>query len=234
MSLQFVHIPKNAGSSLRASFKQFDFELYRDHEDAVDLNRKVVHESLRQDGLRCTLNHVRYRDLNQKWLKDHKSGQFAIVRNPWSREYSKYKFLFTSKQRNGDLNKRGDLMKKFRKGKELTFEEYLFDVADHYKDKPFMWLHACETFYPQLDYVIDDLGEVACDILRFENYEEDVSSYLNIDPKNLKHVNNQGIDSYQHAYNDKLIQRVADLYQRDIGQWGFDFDTGATKNYWSK
>ena len=39
--------------------------------------------------------------------------------------------------------------------------------------------------------------------------------------------------TYKDLYNEKTIQIVADWYKDDIETWGFDFDTGATKNYWS-
>ena len=46
------------------------------------------------------------------------------------------------------------------------------------------------------------------------------------------HVKNR-LD-YKELYNDKQIQLVADLFSEDIDHWGFDFDTGATKNIWSE
>jgi hypothetical protein len=34
-------------------------------------------------------------------------------------------------------------------------------------------------------------------------------------------------------YTPETIQIVADWYQDDIDMWGYDFDTGANKNYWT-
>lgn len=195
---------------------------------ALRLDFKECTNKLSKYRLPVSYGHVRYSDFNPGWIEPKKT--FAIIRNPWSREYSKYRFIFTSIQREDKCN-RGILNKTFAKNHTLTFEEYLFDVADHYRQAPYVWLHACETFYPQLSYVTNDAGEVACDILRFENYNEDINKYLG--RRKLGHVNNQKLGDYREAYNEKLIQRVADLYLEDLVRWGYDFDTGPTKNYWN-
>ena len=39
--------------------------------------------------------------------------------------------------------------------------------------------------------------------------------------------------TYQDLYNEKTIQIVADWYKDDIEMWGYDFDTGAQRNYWN-
>ena len=39
---------------------------------------------------------------------------------------------------------------------------------------------------------------------------------------------NQG--TYRDVYNDKTIQTVADWYKKDIEHWGYDFDSGPTRN----
>lgn len=81
----------------------------------------------------------------------------------------------------------------------------------------------------------DESGRVRCDILRFENYNEDIRAYLNVqfdpEPRNVTGLYNA---PYQQMYTKKTIQVIADWYQKDIDYWGFDFDTGATKNYWNE
>ena len=39
--------------------------------------------------------------------------------------------------------------------------------------------------------------------------------------------------SYKDVYTTKTIQMVADWYKIDIDTWGYDFDSGPTKNYWN-
>jgi hypothetical protein len=38
--------------------------------------------------------------------------------------------------------------------------------------------------------------------------------------------------TYMDVYTDKTIQIVADWYKADIDMFGYDFDSGAKKNYW--
>ena len=39
--------------------------------------------------------------------------------------------------------------------------------------------------------------------------------------------------TYMDLYDDRTIQIVADWYKADIDMWGYDFDTGAQRNYWN-
>ena len=72
-------------------------------------------------------------------------------------------------------------------------------------------------------------------VLRFENYNEDTKDYFNLltnpEPRN---VTGYLQSTYKSYYNKDTIQVVADWYKRDIDHWGFDFDTGATRNFWNE
>ena len=50
-------------------------------------------------------------------------------------------------------------------------------------------------------------------------------------PRNVTGLNK---GKYQDVYNKKTIQIVADWYKKDIDYWGYDFDSGPTKNYWNQ
>ena len=39
--------------------------------------------------------------------------------------------------------------------------------------------------------------------------------------------------TYQDLYTSETIQIVADWYQKDIDTWGYDFDSGPTRNFWN-
>ena len=39
--------------------------------------------------------------------------------------------------------------------------------------------------------------------------------------------------TYRDIYTNETIQIIADWYKKDIETWGYDFDTGPTKNYWN-
>jgi hypothetical protein len=72
-----------------------------------------------------------------------------------------------------------------------------------------------------------------CDILRFENLNKDLEKYFNIPQMSgARNVTGLNEGTYMDLYNDRTIQIVADWYKADIDMWGYDFDTGAKKNYW--
>jgi hypothetical protein len=48
--------------------------------------------------------------------------------------------------------------------------------------------------------------------------------------RNVTALNN---GSYRDIYTPETIQIVADWYKKDIDTWGYDFDTGPTRNYWN-
>ena len=79
-------------------------------------------------------------------------------------------------------------------------------------------------------------GKVVCDIMRHENYDEDLRLYLDL-PKDfimpkINVGNYNGV--YKEIYTPETIQIVADWHKDDIDYFGFDFDTAATRNYWNE
>jgi hypothetical protein len=122
-----------------------------------------------------------------------------------------------------------------------SFEAFL-EERHKWGGVEYMWHRAIRGWYNAYDHVSDEEGNNRCDILRFENYNEDVKLYFrllsNPKPRNITRVpNDKGKTgygtSYKDIYNEETIQIVADWYQKDIDYWGFDFDTGATRNYWN-
>ena len=133
-----------------------------------------------------------------------------------------------------------------------SFDEWLDIRNNPYYNDPVMWgyrqLSPTVNFHTQKSYVLD----YPVDCLRFEHIDHDIGKYLGL--TNL-YKNNTDMDTcptgyeagaenkgdhvknrldYKELYNDKQIQLVADLFSEDIDHWGFDFDTGATKNIWSE
>ncbi|NND77890.1 MAG: hypothetical protein HKN39_06875, partial [Flavobacteriales bacterium] len=96
--------------------------------------------------------------------------------------------------------------------------------------KPYFWHRTTVGWFDQKDYVSDEDGNLRCDILRFENYDEDTRAYLELStsiPK--RNARSEKID-YKDLYTSKQREEIADWYKEDIEFFGFDFDTGATKN----
>ena len=115
-----------------------------------------------------------------------------------------------------------------------SFEHFLEERFE-WGDKPYMWHRAIRGWYPAYDHVTDEKGKLRCDMMRFDHLNEDLCKYFNI-PKMTRARNVTALNkgTYKDIYTPQTIQIIADWYKKDIDFWGFDFDTGPTKNYWNK
>jgi hypothetical protein len=145
---------------------------------------------------------------------------FAVVRNPWSRVVSRFHFALAAM-------KTGTLPPDYAAHDFEAFleERHVWGGTDYY------WHRAIRGWYPQVDYVVDEEGRMAADILRLENLDEETSRYLGLD-RNLERRGSSGSGwpEYQSYYDARKIQIIADWYAVDIATFGFDFDTPARRN----
>lgn len=218
----FIHIPKNAGMTIRRS------PLLRDK--IITANQNVhkspeysmrVYDTMKKNGDHHGFEHARWRDLNTAITSAHDA--FAIVRNPWDRVVSRY--FFAKKVIEVEKKEPAD------KHQIDSFEHFL-EERHIWGGQKYMWHRAIRGWYPAFDYVTDRQSNVKCDILRFEHMNDDLCSYFKIKemsrPRNVTGLN----EDYKSIYTPETIQIVADWYKADIDYWGFDFDTSAQKNYW--
>lgn len=206
----FIHIPKNGGVTLRVSSA---------------CKEKVLFTSP-TDSFLPYAHHERWQNLSSEHRVKYKA--FAIVRNPWDRVVSRYfyakKTIFL--EAGTPYYNRTDYVDC------SSFEAFLEER--HKWVDPKWYTDPLRGWFPAYGHVSGKGGKVRCDILRFENYNEDVQSYLDLPFPPRKHnITGLNHDSYKKLYNKQTIQIVADWYKKDIDHWGFDFDTGAMRNYWN-
>ena len=226
----FIHIPKNAGLTVRRFLSQQIVTCGHGKFITSDYEKRLL-ESVKADGEHPALEHARYRDVSKELTNNHQA--FAIVRNPWTKVVSRYLFGLRGIEK-------GSVRKGYIPG---SFEEFL-EQRFEFGEREFYWHRAVRGWYPQKEHVADENGNIKCDILRFEHFEQDLRKYFNIPTSQvIKSSNNfhrgnkdpkwskWDID-YRTLYNDRTIQIVADWYKVDIDTFGFDYDTTATKNVW--
>jgi|TARA_B110000908_G_scaffold171891_1_gene236390 hypothetical protein len=219
----FVHIPKNAGMTIRHSPFLKDKILVNDQN--THKSREYTQElldTMAMTGDHHGIEHARWRDLNPSYTGQH--GAFGIIRNPWSRVVSRYFFAKKVIQ----VEKKADPTYA-----DVSSFEAFIEERHKWGNHPFMWHRAIRGWYPAFDHVSDEKGNVKCDMLRFEHLNAELIAYFKIPQMSrARNVTALNEGTYQKIYNDKTIQIVADWYKKDIDHWGFDFNSAATKNYW--
>jgi len=220
----FIHIPKSGGMTIRHSpqlknkIMACTPELHESPEYTKGLLKKMKEIQDHHGFQHCPWKHIKpgYRNYYDA---------FAIIRNPWDRVVSRYFFA----------KKVIEVEKKEPVGKHRvdSFEHFLTE-RDLWYNEPYLHHRAIRGWQPAYEYVTDNKNAIRCDMLRFENYNEDVCEYFNL-PKmsRARNVTALNAGSYKDVYTTKTIQMVADWYKIDIDTWGYDFDSGPTKNYWN-
>lgn len=217
----FVHIPKNAGMTIRHSDKL---------RGKILINNESRHKSkkytqdlitkMKATGDHHGAEHARWRDLDPTYRDNHTA--FAVVRNPWDRVVSR--FFFAKKVI--EVEQKVDPSY----ADVSSFEAFL-EERHKWGTEDFMWHRAVRGWYPAFDHVCDEAGNVKCDILKFEHLNIEVCRYFGLSSMTrARNVTALNKGTYKDLYNAKTIQIVADWYNKDINWWGFDFDTCALKN----
>ena len=216
----FIHIPKNAGVSI-AKHRELYWRMARVEAPFLP-SRAYLRELLQvmdAAGEHHGIQHARWRDAHPDVRR--KLQPVAVVRNPWARSVSRYRFARPAIE-NG----------KAAPGYVPNSFEALLEERHQYGNRPFYWHRAIRGWYPQADYVTDETGRIVAELLRQENLEEEAARYFGLKtPLRRRNVSTSGQGrSYADYYTAKTIQIVADWYEKDIELFGFDFDTPARRN----
>ena len=217
----FIHIPKNAGMTIRRSpMLNNKIMLAGSNIHKSPEYSQAVLDKMNSLGDHHGFEHARWRDVHPS-IRD-RNNAFAVIRNPWDRVVSRYFFA----------KKVIEVEKKVSKeyADVSSFEAFL-EERHKWGSEKYMWHRAVRGWYPAFDHVSDDSGRVRCDIIRFENLNDDLCEYFNIaEMSKARNVTAINSGTYRDVYTPETIQVVADWYKKDIEHWGYDFDTGPTRN----
>lgn len=220
---RFIHIPKNGGITIRRSARKgapLEKYVVRSNEDSVSPEYAAQYiEYMEGINEQANFLHIRWRDLNDKAKEDH---CFSVVRNPWARVVSRYAYLKARIQQNTISNP--------QIYKSVPFEEFL---EQRHEDilKPYFWHRAIKGWHTQKSYLVDEEGELKCDVLRLET--NDVQKYFNLAyalrKQNTSNRTGNPVN-YRQYYTVETKKIVEDWYQEDIEFFGFTYCGSATKN----
>jgi hypothetical protein len=217
----FIHIPKNAGMTIRRSpMLNNRIMLAGSNIHKSPEYSQAVLDKMNSLGDHHGFEHARWRDVHPS-IRD-RNNAFAVIRNPWDRVVSRYFFA----------KKVIEVEKKVSKqyADVSSFEAFL-EERHKWGNEKYMWHRAVRGWFPAFDHVSDDSGRVRCDIIRFENLNTDLCRYFNlVEMSAARNVTAINKGTYRDVYTDKTIQIVADWYKKDIEHWGYDFDSGPTRN----
>ncbi len=215
----FIHIPKNAGVAIRKSPELAGRLVSADpyfHKSRA--YSRAVRETMEAAGEHHGLQHARWRDLKPEVTS--RLQAVAVVRNPWSRTYSRWRFAQLAAAQG-------------KVGPEYSADTFEGFIEERHKlaDREYYWHRAVRGWYPQTDYVTDTEGNLRSDILRFESLDAEARDYFGLtsEVRKRNRTSNEKSD-YRSAYTPATIQIIADWYASDIEMFGFDFDGTATKN----
>lgn len=215
----FIHIPKNAGVSIkRAPMLQgrligAEPWFYRSKTYYWNLL-----QSMKANNEHHGIGHARLLDIHPNVR--NRLIPIAVIRNPWSRVVSRYRFGL------GAMDK-GDCPPDYS---SRCFEEFL-EERHLYGNKKYYWHRAIRGWFSQYEYVVDESDRIEPHILRQERLDTEAKRYFGLSDKiGRRNVSPGSSRPYQDYYNPKTIQIVADWYAKDINKFGFDFDSTAKNN----
>ena len=219
----FVHIPKNGGMTIRHSpmLKQKIVVSTNNYHKSSEYTNGLLRK-MKETGDHPGIEHARWRDITPDLTNRIES--FAIIRNPWDRVVSR--FFFAKKVI--EVEK-----KESTSYADISSFEAFLEERHKWGNEEYMWHRAIRGWYPATDHVTDEHGVLKCDMLSFENYNQDVCDYFNLaEMSRARNVTALNKGSYRDIYNNDTIQIVADWYKSDIEMFGYDFDSGPTRNTW--
>jgi len=148
-------------------------------------------------------------------IKFKKYYKFTVVRNPWDRLASAYFYLKAGGKNKSDSEWAKNNLSEFK-----SFEDFI-KTGLHQKHI-IGWVH----FKPQYKFLELTNKKIGLDYIgRFENLQEDFNTIANhLEVKAvLPHTNQSERPSYKDLYSQETIRIVANIYQKDISLFDYEF-----------
>lgn len=194
--LFFIHIPKNAGSSIEFISKNYNYLWGKEY--SFNLNDEEIEKLVDNKSIW----HVPPKFFPEKKNPYKKYINFAVVRNPYDRIISEYKYY-----------------KNIKNISEYDINVFINDI--YYKFKENNFYYGCH-FLPQSEFIF---GYPKCDeILRFENLDSDFYNLLkkyNYPQMKLPIKNKSSGNETIKDLNSNSIKIINELYKEDFKNLGY-------------
>ncbi len=200
----FVDIPRTSSSSIRVELgKRFG----EAHGKFDLIEKKHAIEPLFK-------NHIPAQEMSSflSYSKWDKLFTFTVVRNPWDRTHSLFRYLQKDNRFLG-----------------WSFREYITTLEKCYKKKEKPFRHH-SIRYGAYDYIVGEDGEIIVDyIARYETRDEDllkISSRLGIEELGKLSIQKCSPKDrhYSEFYDEKTRDIIYRVYSKDIELFGYEFE----------
>ncbi|MEM8779741.1 MAG: sulfotransferase family 2 domain-containing protein [Cyanobacteria bacterium P01_G01_bin.49] len=225
----FIHIPKNAGTSLKnllSPFCLFPYHsrmnerlnrpfTYAERHFKLHIHKRILYINS-PEGIKIgminadSLHHAKATDL-QRILGNklfNSLFKFAFVRNPWAKEVSDYEYIKRSKEHP---------VYPLIHSRSLSFEQYL------------EWkIQKGNNQSPQLSYIADRNNNLLIDFVgKVENINQDIkklSKLMNLELEELPKLNSRKQScGYQELYNSHSKKLVEQLHKNELELFDYSF-----------
>lgn len=143
-----------------------------------------------------------------EWIDAYK---FTVVRNPWDKVLSHYKYRVKTNQTDLKTN-------------PIPFDEWVQKTYGPHKD--YKYYDRPKMFQPQVDWLKDFNHHLKIDkIIKFENLAEgysEIANTLAIESE-LPHLNKTRKSNYKDYYNQETIEIIADWFDEDIRLFEYSY-----------
>jgi hypothetical protein len=217
----FIHIPKNAGTSIETKLCEGDgrANLSPDHRTIRDLEPVTIDKILKlyqYDQLFSLFRRGRYYIKRKQYGSYYSTTsrfvfetyyKFTFVRNPWSRVYSWYKNVMLDKRH----------QRRYHIPPECSFKAFM---KNYFPGQP--------ALRSQLYWLVDSNHRIPLDFIgRFERLSEDfsrIAEIIGISNAELPWIRQSSeTGHYADAYDPEMKEMVRRAYQEEIACFNFTF-----------
>ena len=197
------------GTLLNAFFKSKSIFIHIPKTAGVSLVKAIYGDVTLEGHRSFYFNSIALNTKNDKYFS------FTFVRNPFDRLYSAFTFL-----QDGGINNHDRLAFQSHLSEFNDFEDFVLNGLNT------KLIYQITHLIPQHEYLCDRSGSILVDfVCRFENLDNDIlllSKKLKKDII-LSHHNYKKKRDYKEVYTKKMIDKVYQIYQKDINIFQYSF-----------
>jgi len=218
----WLHIKKAGGTSIRQALRSHypQVDRFGIPSPFIMLPKEFWNDNLNSHHVPLGGYDFRRMEFARRFLYSEEEFQnlfkFAIVRNPYARAVSAWRYL----------TKSWKIAKPRQVISHYSFQHFLERLPEFWENIQ-VYRHIATHTAPVWADVTDESGKILLDYVgRLENLEIDfqkICDYINIERVQLSKRNTSGYYDYRKVYNKHSKSLIENYYWSDINEFGYDF-----------